>query len=256
MESRRTRRDTHDYSRFASFYAKRGVLGSDYVAFRDLPTILSRCTEGCQALDVGCGAGRSTRFLRGLGYSSVGVDVESAMIAQAARADPEGRYLEVARSCFPFPDGIFDLVFSSNVLLEISSREAMKELLTECVRVKKGTGYLVIITNSPEFHEGDWVSCEVDFPENLAPLRSGQIVRVCLVPECVELLDYFWSDADYKRVFAEVGLALVEDPRPLGLESDPVVWKDEAHRAPYVVYVAAVGSEPCGRRAVLVPVTT
>jgi hypothetical protein len=125
------------------------------------------------------------------------VDVESAMIAQAARADPEGRYLEVARSCFPFPDGIFDFAFFSYVLLEISSREAMKELLTKCVRVR-------------------------------------------LVPECVELFDYFWLDADYKRMFAEAGHVLVEEYRPSGSNGIRIRLcgrKRLTALPPYVVYV-------------------
>jgi len=131
----------------------------------------------------------------------------------------------------------FDLVFSSYVVLELPSRQALERLLSESVRVLKNNGHLIVITNTPEFYSGKWVSCEVDFSENQGPLRSGQVVRVRLVPEGVELFDYFWSDRDYKEAFSKVGLRLLEEHRPLGRVDDPVEWRDEARLAPYVVYV-------------------
>lgn len=46
--------------------------------------------------DSGCDAGRSTRFLKGLGLAVVGVDVSRSMLERARERDPEGRYVLVA----------------------------------------------------------------------------------------------------------------------------------------------------------------
>jgi len=214
-------------------------MNSDHLAFRELPEIVSRLDIHGDALDHGCGTGRSTRFLQTLGLRVVGVDIEASMLARARKEDPSGKYRQVAVGALPFADASFDLVFSSYVIIEMSTRPALEAFISEGVRVLKPGGHMIVVTNTPEFYGGRWVSCDVDFPENRAPLHSGQRVRVRLMPEEVELADTFWSDADYRDVFARTGLAWLEEHRPLGLSNDGIVWRDEAHTAPYVVYVLA-----------------
>jgi trans-aconitate methyltransferase len=50
---------------------------------------------GGKALDFACGCGRSTRFLKTLGFGTTGVDMSAAMLANARRRDPGGNYLQV-----------------------------------------------------------------------------------------------------------------------------------------------------------------
>lgn len=228
---------THNYEKYASRYAQRQILSSDYVAFRDLPGLFARLNIKGKALDFGCGAGRSTRFLKTHGFEALGIDIDPAMLAQARQEDLHGQYYLVNDSALPFSNTTFGLVFSSYVVLELSSKEALTKVMRECVRVLRDEGYLIVITNTPEFYSGEWVSCDVNFPENISPLKSGQQVRVRLMPEGVELLDYFWSDRDYKEIFSNAGLSLLEEHRPLGRADDPIAWRDEVRVAPYVVYV-------------------
>ncbi len=64
----------------AASYAKLDFPGTYYLAFRDLPTIIGSVPSGATALDFGCGAGRSTRFLRRLGFDVVGMDALVAAV--------------------------------------------------------------------------------------------------------------------------------------------------------------------------------
>ncbi len=59
----------------AEAYAKLEFPGTYYLAYRDLPAIIDEHVRGREALDFGCGTGRSTRFLRRLGFGAVGVDI-------------------------------------------------------------------------------------------------------------------------------------------------------------------------------------
>lgn len=63
---------THDYEKYAKDYAKLGVEGTYYLEFRDIPFILEEFAKDKEKiLDYGCGTGRSTRFIRNLGYKGV-----------------------------------------------------------------------------------------------------------------------------------------------------------------------------------------
>src|SRR3990172_2993157 len=73
-------------------YAELEFPGTYYLAFRDLPRIINEHVRGANALDFGCGTGRSTRFLRELGFNVVGVDIASEMLARAKERDPRGEY--------------------------------------------------------------------------------------------------------------------------------------------------------------------
>ncbi|MBD3299394.1 MAG: hypothetical protein GF341_12105, partial [candidate division Zixibacteria bacterium] len=52
----------------AESYAKLEFPGTYYLAYRDIPELLKTHVTGRKALDFGCGTGRSTRFLKALGF--------------------------------------------------------------------------------------------------------------------------------------------------------------------------------------------
>lgn len=82
----------YDDARRADAYAKLEFPGTYYLAFRDLPDLIFEQVGGRAALDFGCGAGRSTRFLRQLGFDAIGVDVSAEMVRKALEIGPGGDY--------------------------------------------------------------------------------------------------------------------------------------------------------------------
>ena len=76
----------------ADAYAKLEFANTYHLAFRDLPQLYREHVKGTVALDFGCGTGRSTRFLRSLGFHAIGVDISDEMLARARQADPDGDY--------------------------------------------------------------------------------------------------------------------------------------------------------------------
>ncbi|HMP82957.1 MAG TPA: class I SAM-dependent methyltransferase [Verrucomicrobiota bacterium] len=222
-----------DYS--SARYALRDMRNTDLLVFRFVAE--RGIIRGDHVLDLGCGAGRSTRFLADLGKLATGVDRRPEMVAEARRLDPAGSYEIVPRgNPLPMQDAAFDAVFSSWAILEEDAESEIIRILRECRRVVKTGGDVAIVTNTPEFYQGRWLSCRVDHPENKPPLQSGQRVRVTLMPEEVDVDDYFWSDADYRRFFAEAGLKVHGVHHPLGRSDDALPWQDELTTAPYVIY--------------------
>ncbi|HKY74650.1 MAG TPA: class I SAM-dependent methyltransferase, partial [Acidimicrobiia bacterium] len=98
----------------AQAYATLEFPGTYYLAFRDLPGVLAEHVNGRRALDFGCGAGRSTQFLRNLGYETIGIDISPAMLELARAANPDGRYVLVDDGDYRALDPErFDLIFSA-----------------------------------------------------------------------------------------------------------------------------------------------
>src|SRR5262245_19579662 len=118
-----------DYGEGAANYALRPIGGTDFITFRDLPSLFASLGIKGRALDLGCGAGRSTRLLQDLGFETTGVDISPSMINAARQQDSRGTYcLSLRGIALPFADASFDLVFSSWVLVEQSNRSEMESL--------------------------------------------------------------------------------------------------------------------------------
>ncbi|WP_269541735.1 class I SAM-dependent methyltransferase [Cerasicoccus fimbriatus] len=218
---------------------KRGMRNTDIIAFRCVADLLHPWVKGKFALDVGCGSGRSTTFLCELGADAYGVDTDERLINEMRElSTPFGNRLAwvKADAPLPFPPAKADLVFSSWMLLELGSQQQIISVLKECRRVLKDGGRAVFVVNTAEFYAGDWVSLDVSFPENQAPLQNGQAVKARLLPEGFVVSDYFWSEESYVHFFTQSNFAVQSVHKPLGLDSDGIDWKDERHTAPYAVY--------------------
>ena len=224
----------------ASAYAKLDFPGTYYLAFRDLPDILSRHVVRGRALDFGCGAGRSTRFLKRLGFEVVGVDVSERMVELARSADPGGTYLRIASGDFDALAGRpFELVLSAFAFDNIPVEEERIKLLRALRMLLAPAGRFVLLGSTPEIYTHEWASfTTAAFPENRRA-RSGETVRIVMkdVPDTRPVLDLIWFDADYRRLFDAAGFELVDTHHPLGRVDEPVLWISETLVAPWVIYV-------------------
>lgn len=233
-------RNVYEDAGRAASYAALAFPTTYALAFRDLPDILAVHVRGRRAIDFGCGTGRSTRFLRALGFEASGVDVADEMLAQARRLDPAGEYRRAEGGRLTgFPDGGCDLVLSAFTFDNIPTREAKIEALSELRRVLGPTGTLVNLVSAPEVYTHEWASFTTrDFPENRTA-RSGDRVRIVMkdVPDGRPVEDILWADDAYREVYAAAGLDLVGVYTPLGREDEPYPWVNETRIAPWVIYV-------------------
>jgi SAM-dependent methyltransferase len=235
-------RNVYDDARRASAYATLEFPGTYALAFRDLPRLFARHVTGRRALDFGCGAGRSTRFLRGLGFDVTGVDVSQPMLEQARALDSGGDYLLVRDGDLgSLPGGTFDLILSAFTFDNIAPRGQKETALAALKRVLAAGGRVVNVVSSPAIYVHEWASFTTkDFPSN-RQARSGD--RVCIVmvdvPDRRPVEDVLCTDDDYADLFRRAGLSVVEVLRPLAQGTEPIRWKSETAVAPWVIYVLA-----------------
>ncbi len=216
-----------------------GLTGTYYLAFRDLPDLLKENNFGSRVLDFGCGAGRSTRFLKRLGYTVVGVDINAEMLHYAREADSEGEYHLIDEDGgLPFENHSFDSVFTSFVFIEIPTLARITSILCEINRALKAHGVICVVTSSPTSYKGDWVSFSYNHtdPDNHKK-NSGDTVKVLIKDTNIILHDYYWSDLDYRNAFCRAGFQVLDTHKPLGQDTDPVEWLDEAKESPILIYI-------------------
>lgn len=239
MELERFRNVYEDETR-AWAYSGLEFPGTYWLAFRDLPEILGRHARGGTALDFGCGAGRSTRFLRDQGFRVLGVDISRAMLTRAVERDPAGEYLLVPDGDLTLLAGRrFDVVLSAFTFDNVPDRERRVRLFRALGDLLAEGGCMVNLVSAPEIYVHEWVSFSTrDFPENRSA-GSGDRVRIVMldVPDRRPVEDVLWTDADYGATFASAGLTLVETHRPLGRESDPFTWITEERVSPWALHV-------------------
>ncbi|NIQ53143.1 MAG: methyltransferase domain-containing protein [Gemmatimonadetes bacterium] len=231
-------RNTYEDEERAEAYATLAFPGTYHLAFRDLPDILEPPPPAA-ALDFGCGTGRSTRFLRDLGYRVTGVDIAPAMLERARARDPDGRYRLVEDGDLaPVPDGSCDLALAAFTFDNIPA-DRKGAALRELRRVLRPGGRLVCVVSSVELYTHDWASFECTrFPGN-QDAGNGDVVLVRMtdVADARPVHDIRWDDDAYRASFADAGLAVEEVHRPLGHPDEPFDWVSETEIAPWVIWV-------------------
>ena len=223
----------------ADAYATLEFANTYYLAYRDLPAILAEHVTGKRALDFGCGTGRSTRFLRNLGFHVTGMDVSENMVRIARATDPSGDYRLVPHDNFDETDfGSFDLVLSAFTFDNIPG-PMKKRIVRDLRKLLAPNGTIVNLVSSPEIYTHEWASFTTkDFPEN-ALARSGDTVRIIVTDhqDRRPVEDILWTDESYASVYREANLQIVQVLRPLAKEDEPYSWVNETAIPPWVIYV-------------------
>lgn len=224
----------------AESYGKLEFPNTYYLAYRDLPEIIRRHTEGFQAVDFGCGTGRSSRFLKQLGFNVTGIDISADMLAIAGSLDKEGDYRLVQDGQYEhLGTGKYDLVQSIFTFDNIPGWEKRTGILAGLKNLLKPTGKIIMLDSTPELYTNEWASFSTrDFPENRNAV-TGSVVRDIMldVEDRRPVEDIFWTVEDYHKLFADAGLVVDGFYKPLGFASEPFEWVTETEIAPWMIFV-------------------
>lgn len=219
----------------AEAYARAEFKNTYLLGYRDLPWILRHYVSGKAALDYGCGSGRSTRFLKKLGFECAGVDVSHAMISLAHKNDVTGYYSLIKSAETSFQSSSVDLFFSCFVFLTVDSFSELEKIFLEAKRILKPGGIFCFVTASKYLYIKKYISYHV---EQVKALTSSEEIMITLKDIGVSFKNYYWSDEDYRRLLKKAGFELVHFEMPLGQAEEPYNWLDETAYSPYVIYTA------------------
>lgn len=224
----------------AESYAKLEFPNTYYLAYRDLPEIISQHVIGFRAIDFGCGTGRSTRFLKQFGFNVTGIDISRDMLNIARKFDIAGDYQLVSNGKYShLGSNDFDLIqaiFTFDNIPDWSNRINILKSLSDLL---KPDGKLILLDSTPELYTNEWASFTTkDFPEN-RNAKTGDIVRDIMldVEDSRPVEDVYWTVSDYHKLFNLSGLTLEATYKPLGNESEPYNWISETTIAPWIIFV-------------------
>jgi SAM-dependent methyltransferase len=224
----------------ADSYSKLQFPNTYYLAYRDLPEIISENVTGRHAIDFGCGTGRSTRFLCQLGFTVTGIDISFDMLKIARKLDPHGNYQLVKNSSYShLGNGDFDLVQSIFTFDNIPGWGNRTNILKALSELLKPEGRMILLDSTPELYTNEWASFTTkDFPGNINA-KTGDIVRDIMldVDDRRPVEDIFWSETDYHKLFTLAGLEIVSTYKPLGRENEMYKWVSETRIAPWMIFV-------------------
>jgi SAM-dependent methyltransferase len=232
--------NSYEDSQLSDAYSKLEFPGTYYLAFRDLPNIISQYAKGNKAVDFGCGTGRSTRFLKKLGFNAVGIDISEDMIKKAKALDPNGDYRLIhGEGVADLPSDSFDIVLSTFTFDNIPTKETKINLFIALSHLLKKDGVIVNLVSSPEMYTHEWASFSTkDFPENKYA-QSGEKVRIIItaIDDKRPVEDVIWSNEGYRQVFNESNLRIIDIFKPLATGRESIEWVQETEIAPWTIYV-------------------
>jgi SAM-dependent methyltransferase len=136
---------THGESHWASW-------GDNWAIDLEIETIGKHLKDGDDVLDVGCanGFGALQQWKSHRLGSLTGVDFAASMIAAANAAKVRENYGESVRftagdvRALGFPDNTFDVTYTTRVLINLPTWVEQKQGITECLRVTKPGGTVVL----------------------------------------------------------------------------------------------------------------
>lgn len=172
--------------------------------------------EGTRVLDLGCGAGRTTRPLADAGFDVVGLDLSEPMISTARQQFEEGTFCVGDATGLPFPDDAFDhVLFSFNGIDYISPESSRYEALAEIRRVMCDDGTFVFSTHNSRFLLPAPLSDIVGYAQVvlfwMENLLDGRLrSRYKLDPAFDQTVTYCISPRDQRRQLRECGFELVD----------------------------------------------
>ena len=109
---------------------------------------------GKKVLDLGFGNGNNMILLGSLGFDLYGIEVTEEICQVVKSKMAELKYDADLRAgtntCIPFEDNMFDLLISWNVIHYEDNEDSMRKAISECQRVLKPGGRVLISTTGPE----------------------------------------------------------------------------------------------------------
>jgi ubiquinone/menaquinone biosynthesis C-methylase UbiE len=183
--------------------------GDNWMIELEIDTIGKYIKDGDQVLDIGCANGYST-FRQAESHilaSIVGIDFATNMVAAAEETKQKKglgnliSFIEGDVRSLQFPDNIFDVVYTTRVLINLPTWEQQMQGISECIRVLKPNGTLVL---SEGFWEPLTLLNAMRSLKNLAPLVEhdyNRYLKLFTLEAHLKMLGLSYRIEDFSSIY-------------------------------------------------------
>jgi ubiquinone/menaquinone biosynthesis C-methylase UbiE len=162
-----------------------------YQMFEEIDTILAQLPKGAKVLDLGCGTGHFSSYIKSLGYDVTGLDPSTKMLNYARENFPDIIFVEGYSNDLPFEENTFDLIISIEVLRYLDTQIVI-ESYKDMHRTLKPGGKIFITHVNTLATEGYFIFYHL---KKIAHTFKGKEYHS----------SYFTSAQKEKRVLKEIG---------------------------------------------------
>jgi ubiquinone/menaquinone biosynthesis C-methylase UbiE len=207
--------------------------GDNWMIELEIETIGKYIKDGDCVLDIGCANGYSTlRQARSHKLASItGIDFASNMvraaqeIVQRKDGDDNIIFLEGDIRSLNFPDNIFDIVYTTRVLINLATWKEQVQGIEECIRVVKPNGIIVL---SESFWEPLMLLNAMRILKDLPPLVEhdfNRYLKRSALESYLQTLNVNYQIEDYSSIYylgSRFLRELVTDPAAYPGYSNPI----------------------------------
>lgn len=141
---------------------------ADPVIADRIMSLLQPTTQGTY-IDVGCGTGNYTDYIRKQGYDFCGVDPSDTMLATAQAKYPDCQFTKAFAENLPFEDNSF---YGATALFTLHHWSDKQQGINELYRILKPRGRVVFLSFTAAQMDGYWLAHY--FPKMIK--RSGELI--------------------------------------------------------------------------------
>tara|TARA_Y100000994_G_scaffold228268_1_gene212414 strand:- start:120 stop:926 length:807 start_codon:yes stop_codon:yes gene_type:complete len=111
-----------------------------YQIFEEVKNDLKRLKPNAKVLDLGCGTGHLSKYIKDKGFEVIGLDPSLKMLQFAKNNFSDISFVEGISANLPFEDNLFDYVVSIEVLRYLNAKDVEKTY-KEILRILKDSGF-------------------------------------------------------------------------------------------------------------------
>jgi len=191
--------------------------------------------KGSKVLDLGCGSGRFTRWLKTtkLAEEVVGVDMSEYMVEHAKNIEnkePLGIFYHAADVSKPIDVdlGTFDLIYAGYLLHYATNKEMLRDFLENIYNLLKDGGVFVTRNQNPddEKNHPEMLKYGITKMFQRLPPQEGDSIKLKLYSDgkfLCEFDNYYFSRKTYEEVFKDAGFKDFSC-EPDQIENEDVKW--------------------------------
>jgi SAM-dependent methyltransferase len=119
--------------------------------------------KGARVLDIGCGSGVKSKYLKEQGLDLVGIDLSPKMIDIARREVPDTEFHAMDLKEAWRLEGMFDGLFMQAVLLHVPKAEAQEQITALARKLKRGGFFYIAVKAKREGGVEEEIKTENDY---------------------------------------------------------------------------------------------